>query len=53
MSAAQNIFAKIFGIKSDKQRELENIVSRLHDEDNKNEIAKSEGQRTIFNTLIM
>jgi hypothetical protein len=35
MSAAWNFFTKIFGMKSDEQKELESIVSKLHDEDNK------------------
>jgi hypothetical protein len=35
MSASWNFFAKIFGIKSSEQKELESIVSKLNDEDSK------------------
>ncbi len=33
MSAAWNLFAKIFGIKSSEQKELESIISKLNGED--------------------
>ncbi|CAF1373348.1 unnamed protein product [Adineta steineri] len=35
MSASWNFFTKWFGIKSEEQKELEHIVSKLNDEDNK------------------
>ncbi|CAF3447075.1 unnamed protein product [Rotaria sp. Silwood2] len=35
MSASWNIWAKIFGIKTEEQKELEGIVKKLNDEDNK------------------
>jgi hypothetical protein len=35
MSAALNLFATLFGMKTDEQWELKNIVSKLNDEDNK------------------
>jgi len=35
MSAAWNLFATLFGMKTDEQWELKNIVSKLNDEDNK------------------
>ena len=35
MSASWNFFAKIIGIKSEEQKELESILSKLNDEDSK------------------
>jgi hypothetical protein len=35
MSAGWNLFATLFGMKTDEQRELEKMVSQLNNEDNK------------------